>query len=594
MSKTESSTAIADASVPDAVVVSNAGRRALFGLGTIAAASALTGAGLATGAAPASAASAVRTQPLPTKAVAKKTRDVAFEPFADGGPETRDVSMASAYEKNVSTTATRVGKQYSKASAAAKAAGASSSKLFPGSNARAHLLRRATFGSRPRDLADLKKYGVDKWLARQLSPSTITDTHGIAAWKLFPLAGASPAKVLKSVERYSWDAVYETAQASLARQVFSQRQLYEIVVDIFANHLHVPLPGEQWHTAPDYLVKVIRANALGSFSTMLLAAMKHPAMLNFLNNDESRKSNVNENLGRELLELHTVGIAGKYTEDDVRASASILSGRTWDYDTGVYEYNASEHVTGPVKVLGFSHSNATGSGGEAVGDAYLKYLAKHPSTARAIARKIAVRFVSDTPSDDLVNRLAAVYLKHNTSIRKTVEAVFLSSDFWMSVGVRMRRPLEDAVGTLRVLDVRLKSSGSKEPLSWLYWELNEAGHTPHGWAPPNGYPDVAAAWLGAGAMIQRWNMHRTFVYGWWNGLSYVKPMALAKKTTTTTALAWTTKVADRLFTMKPSRAHLEAAIRGAGLTPGGLAPTYDWQAGKIVALLLDSPYFQLR
>ena len=590
MSKTDSSTATTDAV---GAPVSNAGRRALFGLGTIAAVSALATAG-APAASAASARSTSSATALPTRTVSKKPREIASEPFADGGPETRDASMASSLDgAALAATTVRIGKQYSTVAAAAKAAGASKSSLFPGTNTRAHLLRRATFGARPRDLADLKKYGLNTWIARQLKPSSITDTEGTAAWKLFPLAGASPAKVLASVERYSWDAVYETAQASLARQVFSQRQLYEIVVDIFANHLHVPLPGEQWHTAPDYLMKVIRANALGSFSTMLLAAMKHPAMLNFLNNDESRKSNVNENLGRELLELHTVGIAGNYTEADVRASASILSGRTWDYDTGLYEYNASEHVTGPVTVLGFSHSNSTGKGGEAVGDAYLRYLARHPATARAIARKIAVRFVTDTPSDDLIKRLAAVYLKHDTSIRKTVEAVFLSSDFWMSVGVRMRRPLEDAVGTLRVLDVKRKSS-SKQPLSWLYWSLNEAGHTPHGWAPPNGYPDVAAAWLGAGAMIQRWNLHRTFVYGWWTGLTYVKPLSLGKRSDKTTALQWTTRVADRLFTMQPSRAHLEAAIRGAGLTPGGLAPNNDWVAGKIVTLLLDSPYFQLR
>ncbi|MGV8885421.1 MAG: DUF1800 domain-containing protein [Microbacteriaceae bacterium] len=525
----------------------------------------------------------------PVKRPPAKPLPVREMPFAAGGPASRDESAASA----VTTVMTRTGAQYATAAKAAKAAGASASTVFPGSNPAGHLLRRATFGARPSDVASVKKFGIDRWIERQLAPSKLTDTNGDAAWKLYPLACASPATIIAKTKEFSWDAVYETAQASLARQIFSDRQLYEVVVDIFANHLHVPLPGEQWHTAPDYLKNVVRKYALGSFTSMLLAAMRHPAMLTFLNNDESRKNSVNENLGRELLELHTVGIAGGYTETDVRNSAYILSGRTWDWKKGTYRYDASQHVTGAVKVLGFTHANATAAGGEAVGDAYLRYLAKHPATAKTIARKIAVRFVSDTPSDDLVRRLAAVYLSSGTNIAATVRAVFRSSDFWASVGTRMRRPLEDAVGTLRVLNVG-RTTTMKTPISWLYWNLNEAGHTPHGWMPPNGYPDVAAAWLGAGSMIQRWNLHRTFAYGWWPKFAYIKPESIVTRTKNMTTLQWTTAVAVRVLGVKPSSAHLLAVIAGAGLTPTSKAPTSGWHCGKITTLLLDSPYFQLR
>jgi uncharacterized protein (DUF1800 family) len=491
------------------------------------------------------------------------------------------------------SAASITGKQYARPSLAAKAAGASTSTLFPGYKPHEHLLRRATIGPRPSDVAELTRLGIDAWLAKQLSPSSIPDPVGDRVWKLFPLAGASASTIRASIDEFSWDAVYQTAQASLARQVFSSRQLYEIVVDIFSNHLHVPIPGEQWHTAPSYLTTVIRKYALGTFESMLLAAMKHPAMLNFLNNDESRKANVNENLGRELLELHTVGRTAGYSESSVRASAAILSGRTWDWQKGSYRYDPAEHVTGPVRVLGFTHSNATGKGGEAVGDAYLRYLARHPLTARAIARKIAIRFVSDTPSDDLVGRLARVYLASGTSIRATVEAVFLSSDFWRSVGTRMRRPLEDAVGTLRVLDVK-EASGMATPLSWLYWNLDQEGHTPHGWQPPNGYPDVAAAWLSGGAMIQRWNLHRTFVYGWWAHLGYTKPSKLVPRTANMTTGAWTRAVAIRLLGVAPTSHHLAAVMQGAKLRSSDPAPTDDWRCGKVATLLLDSPYFQLR
>ena len=484
------------------------------------------------------------------------------------------------------------GRQYAKASLAAKGAGAAHSTLFR-HDANAHLLRRATFGPRPKDVADLKRLGIDAWLARQLNPSSIRDPRGDAAAKLYPLRAATPGTILKRTKRYSWDAMMDTTQASLAGQVFSDRQLYEIVVDVFANHLHVPIPGEQWHTSPSFIGGVVRRHTFGTFETMLLAAMKHPAMLNFLSNDQSRKADVNENLGRELLELHTVGRAAGFTEADVRASSKIMSGRTWDYDTGLYYFMPPWHWTGHVKVLGFSHANPSSAGGEKVGDAYLRYLAHHPATARNIARKLAIRFVSDTPSAELVNRLAHVYLEHGTSIRAVVDAIFKSSDFWSAVGTRMRRPLEDAVGTLRVLDVR-STSKMKPTIGSLYWNLNQAGHTPYGWGPPNGYPDVAAAWLGSGAMIQRWNLHRALVYGWWKGLGWTPPSKLVPWHHGMTSMQWTRAVAHRLLGVTPSTRHLSAVITGAGLKAGSAAPTDEWQCGKVAALLLDSPYFQLR
>jgi uncharacterized protein (DUF1800 family) len=502
------------------------------------------------------------------------------------------VGEADAAEAATAAGAVHHGKQYASASAAAKAVRRSRSALFP-HDPHAHLLRRATFGPRPKDVADLRRLGIDRWLERQLNPKSIKDTRATKAAALFPLEGAKPKTILRKTKRYSWDAMIATAQATLTRQVFSDRQLYEIVVDVFANHLHVALPAEQWHTSPSYIKDVIRKHALGTYEDMLLAAMKHPAMLNFLSNDQSRRTNVNENLGRELLELHTVGRSAGYTEAMVRASAKILSGRTWDYDTGQYYFNEPWHWTGQVKVLGFSSANASVYKGEQVGDAYLKYLAHHPATARMIARKLATRFVSDTPSPALVNRLAHVYLQHGTSIKAVVAAIFRSSDFWAAVGVRMRRPLEDAVGALRVLDVQ-RAPGMKDTIGALYWTLSNQGHSPYGWGPPNGYPDVASAWLGAGAMLQRWNLHRTLVYGWWRKLGWTKPSKLVRIKPGMTTMQWTKALAHRLLGVTPSKKHLLAVIHGAGLSAVAPAPTDDWRCGKVATLLLDSPYFQLR
>ncbi len=220
--------------------------------------------------------------------------------------------------------------------------------------------------------------------------------------------------------------MFHTGIGTLGRQVFGSRQLFEVVVDVFANHLHVATPSDRgWDVAPQYAISVIRRHAFGKFSDMLQAAMRHPAMLRFLDNDASTRDSVNENLGRELLELHTVGVSSGYTEKDVRASAYVLSGRGATPE-GKFEYVADKHRTGRVKVLGWSASNGSAKGGLATGDRYLDYLAKHPATARTIARKLVVRFVDDSPPAGLVNHLAEVYLKNNTAILPVLTALFRS------------------------------------------------------------------------------------------------------------------------------------------------------------------------
>jgi uncharacterized protein (DUF1800 family) len=542
----------------------------------------------------ASAATAPRPRASTATPLKPKPRAIATKPYAHGGPASRDQSAAASIPTGAASVTT--GAQYKTYSAAAKASIPLDSALFSKTDHQAHLLRRATFGARPADVAELRKLGVDKWLAQQFEPSKIHDPDGDAAWKAFPLAGATPTTINKKTVQYSWDAQFATAQATLGKQIFSKRQLFEITADIFASHLHVALPAEQWNTAPGYVKNVIRANSFGKFSTMLLAGMRHPAMLQFLSNDQSRKEHVNENLGRELLELHTVGVASGYTEDDVKASAAILSGRMIDYDKGTYVYDPDEHATGAVTVLGFTSTNATGKGGQAVGDAYLTYLAHHPSTAKNIARKIATRFVSDQPSDDLIQRLANAYLASGTSILATVKAVFLSSDFWSAVGIRMRRPLEDTVGAARVLNVGRGTTTAKTAtgITNLYWSLWNQGNAPLGWNPPNGYPDVAAAWLGAGSMIDRWNGHRSLVYGWSGDLAYTLPSKQVAVAKGDTIDSWINKAAIKLIGGKTTPEHLAAIVAGCGLKPGTPAPTNDWQLGMALTLLLDSAYFQLR
>src|SRR5262249_21745655 len=154
-----------------------------------------------------------------------------------------------------------------------------------------------------------------------------------------------------------------------------------------------------------------------------------------LNNDDSEKRSVNENYGREILELHTVGLDAKYTERDVRQSAYILTGRTIS-DQGEFRYDASRHWTGKVTVMGFTDANTKASAGLAMGDRYINYLALHPSTANRIAFKLARRFVCDNPPTTLVARLAKSYLDSGSAVIPVLRTLFNSVEFWMSTGLK--------------------------------------------------------------------------------------------------------------------------------------------------------------
>ncbi|MEO3937087.1 DUF1800 family protein [Dermatophilaceae bacterium Soc4.6] len=455
-----------------------------------------------------------------------------------------------------------------------------------------HLARRATFGPRPSDITDIRTLGIDAWLSRQLAPETIPDTAADQAWGLFPLAGASAADIQAGLPLYSWDAEWMTAQATLARQILSQRQLYEQVVDVLANHLHVAVPCEAWDTAPSYITQVIRPYAMGRYRDLLLAAMRHPAMMQYLNNDVSSKALVNENLGRELLELHTVGFGAGYTEAEVVASAKVLTGRM--VSNGRFVYRPEYHWTGPLSVMGWSSTNATAAGGLAVGDDYLTYLANHPSTARTIARKLAVRFVSDQPPASLVDRMAAAYLAHDTDLRAVLDCLFHSPEFWASTGQKSRRPLEDVVGAARVLDMR-PGPDTRAVIETLYWVVRSNGHAPLGWDPPNGYPDVAAAWNNAGNLVNRWTMHRALVNNWWQGMTVTAMLDLVPLRAGLTAGQWVDELSLRLLGQKMTTARRDAVVALAnGIAPTAPAVEASWYAWTLIPLMLDSPYFQLR
>jgi len=378
-----------------------------------------------------------------------------------------------------------------------------------------HLLRRATFGRTADSAGELQQLGVEAWLDRQLNPAAINDDACEAIVKRLPLVGLDITGVRKAVaagtlRSGAWDVMQQLGTAAVARAVWSRRQLFEVVVDFWSNHLNVTCPGSDvWDSRQDYDRTVIRAHALGRFADMLRASAAHPAMLSYLDNRSSTKAKPNENYGRELMELHTVGMI--YTEADVQNAARLLTGRTVDRSTGLYRYDEARHATGAVTVLGFSHPNATAAGGEAASNAFLDYLANHPKTAERIARKLCVRFVADEPPASLVQKLATVYLDSKTAIAPVLKALFTSAEFAAATGAKVRTPFEDIVATVRALGYGPDATGTAG-IRALYQILDKTGHGPMRWAnfwrgymqlvPRNRRPPRSGCWR----WLPRWVM----------------------------------------------------------------------------------------
>ena len=486
--------------------------------------------------------------------------------------------------------------------APAEAAAVRTTSSYVATDAGLHLLRRATYGPTPAAVAEMRSLGPVAWLDRQLDPAGIDDADCAALLTRFPLIELPIAELRSRVkagtQRYGWDTMLQLGFAATARAVWSERQLFEMMVDFWSNHLNVTNPSaEVWDNRHDYDRTVIRPYALGRFADLLKASARHPAMLTYLDNRYSTRSAPNENYGRELLELHTVGLG--YTESDVRNAARLLTGLTVDWDTGGYKYSLNAHATGPVKVLGFRHANPTAAGGEAAALALLDHLALHPATARHIARKLAVRFVADNPPASLVTRLATVYLDQGSAIKPVLRALFTSAEFKASVGAKVRTPYEDIVATVRAVGYGPDATGTAG-IESLYWLIGSLGHAPMSWAPPNGYPDVATAWTSPGGMLARWNAHLNIVAGY-------RPKELQRPPDLAAALigelpatygGLIDALARRLFGRSLPAPHVSALAAFFGKTPGtALKPSESavgWRLPQLVALLLDSPYFAVR
>jgi uncharacterized protein (DUF1800 family) len=443
-----------------------------------------------------------------------------------------------------------------------------------GRQAAAHLISRFTYGATPGMVDAVVKEGLENWFRGQLGGRLPDDSldrmlSGYDALKLsneaiantFPRGGELVRMAIRDgvVDKDSVKADRKEYRATLQkymqekglkpeqelvrqfvcqkvlRAAYSRNQLREVLADFWFNHFNVSMTKNDCaEFIPDYERDVIRPGALGRFSDLLLATAKSPAMLYYLDNFSSSAVNnkyrprgqqgLNENYAREVMELHTLGVDGGYTQADVTQAARVLTGWTV-YPMGQYGkagqnqlnrlgedrmarlgfvqegdflFNANRHDTGEKTVLG-KHFGPDGGYREGVD--LLNMLAHQASTARFIARKIAVRFVSDEPPAALVERMAKTFLEKDGDIKEVLITMVSSREFWNASAVRekTKSPFELAIGAVRGLDARID-----RPYLLYNW-VARMGEKKYYYQAPTGFPDKGAYWINTGSLLNRMN-----------------------------------------------------------------------------------------
>lgn len=401
--------------------------------------------------------------------------------------------------------------------------------------------------------------------------------------------------------RGSWMVSFDQGARSLVRRITSPHQVLEVMDEFWQNHFHVPAGADNIGLFRAPYAETIRRHALGRFDRLLNAAVLHPAMLFYLNAATSTKQHPNENLGRELMELHTLGI-GNYGERDVRDSSRILTGYWIDqWQTWATPYRKDFHYRGPVRVLGFKHANRK-SDGRKVTAAFLNYLAHHPATARRIARKLIAAFVSDQPQPELERRLAKIYLEKGTAIVPVLRALIRSPEFTAAASTKLRDADEDAAAAYRLLGInpRRPSSDDDSGPMQMYWQVETLGLEPFGWPRPDGQPVDNQYWSSPSRVLASMGVHWTLAGGWYPDehlVDYRGPLTWLPERRL--SFADLVDHLTRAVLQVPSTPRLlRACCEATGYEPTQMVTKADdlfgWRWPRLMVTLLDSPEFFYR
>jgi uncharacterized protein (DUF1800 family) len=375
-----------------------------------------------------------------------------------------------------------------------------------------HLLARLSYGPRPEEYARVSAMGAEPYIEEQLHPEGIDDNDCEWLTRRLETLRLSIGELFEFKQEL---LRRELTHNALLRAVYSKRQLQEVMVAFWTDHFNIDISKGDcpWlKTADDR--DVIRPHALGRFPEMLRASAISPAMLWYLDGRANKKTmpdeRPNENYARELLELHTLGVHGGYTQQDVMEVARCLTGWTVRSEEflgkGRVEFRPENHDDGDKTVLG---QRILAGGGAKDLDAVMEIVALHPSTAKYLAQKLCLRFISDAPPPEAVDAVAEAFLASKGDIAETLRALFGTPAFQASVGQKLKRPFHYIASALRAT-----ASEVQEPAG-IYEYLQRMGHSPYQFPTPDGYPNEAAAWRHT--LLWRWHfalaLHRNEIPG---------------------------------------------------------------------------------
>ena len=469
------------------------------------------------------------------------------------------------------------------------------------------------------------------------------------------LAGLSPQQreTVLALDNPQGLVNYEVQSGKLLRAVYSDRQLEEVLTDFWFNHFNVFIgKGADRYMVTEYDRDVIRPHVLGKFKDLLVATAQSPAMLFYLDNWQSegpnsdaatghpgqasarakqgrwgkgpfdprpvafpnpsrqpqppktatnqgqqkRRNGLNENYARELMELHTLGVNGGYTQKDVTEVARVFTGWTLQdpREGGGFVFKPKMHEPGTKTVLGHKIKE----NGEKEGVQVLDILAHHASTAHFISSKLALRFVSDNPPPALVNQMARTFLKTNGDLREVMRTMFRSQEFWAPEAYRakIKTPFEFVVSAIRATQTEVIET---QP---LLNTLNSMGMGLYGMQPPTGYSMNADVWVNSAALLDRMNFAMALVNNKVGGAHFdtaqLLPLPPASDDTTDSDDTYADQVRLEQLLLQgdvSSQTHqtIEQALTDMG-SNGVPAPSRASNSNPAVALLLGSPEFQRR
>jgi uncharacterized protein (DUF1800 family) len=403
-----------------------------------------------------------------------------------------------------------------------------------------HVLNRLAYGPKPGDVARVTAEGIAHYIDAQLHPETIPLPAALTQrLDALPMANAPAAEAVAQYREMlrlgkldtpeasqqrrelSQRMNEQTAEARLIRAIDSPRQLQEVMVDFWFNHFNVYIgKGVDRALIAGYERDAIRPHALGKFRDLLGATAKHPAMLFYLDNwlsaapgfwgRDARANGLNENCARELMELHTLGVDGGYTQQDVTELARMLTG--WTFNEGAmlrggpdFRFDARRHDEGVKQWLG----HQVAPRGQEEGEWALDVLATHPATARHISYLLAQYFVADVPPRSLVERMTRRFEETDGDIRAVLRTLFDSPEFWQPAHVdnKFKTPYRFVISAIRAAGVPVSNT---RPLPGV---LSRLGMPLYGCQTPDGYKNTEESWLNPDALTRRITFATTLASG---------------------------------------------------------------------------------